>query len=198
MATRSDRRISAEEYLALERQSETRNEFLDGEIFAMGGASRRHNLVTGNAFAALHAQLIGRDCEVHSSDLRVKVPATGLYAYPDVVVVCGGPQLEDDTHLDTLLNPTLIIEVLSPTTADYDRGGKFAHYRTLPSLAEYLVLAQDRVHAEHASRQDDGSWLLTETSQPGEVLDLPSIGCRLDLKAVYARVLDAPPATGGS
>lgn len=184
--------MSVEEYLAFERRSETRHEFLDGEIFAMGGASRKHNLVTGNAFAALHGQLAGRDCEVHASDMRVKIPATGLYAYPDVVVVCGDPELEDDAELDTLLNPTLILEVLSPTTADYDRGGKFAHYRTLPSLAEYLVLAQDQVHAEHSRRQPDGSWLLTETDRPGEILELPSIGCRLDLAAIYARVLESP------
>jgi Uma2 family endonuclease len=188
MATAPVSRLSAEEYLALERQSAERHEFLGGEIFAMTGASRRHNLIAGNVFAALHVQLAGRGCEVYTHDMRVRVPAADLFTYPDVVVACGGPQFAD-AETDTLVNPTLIVEVLSPTTESYDRGNKFAHYRTLPSLAEYLLLAQDRVRAEHFVRQGDGGWLLTETADPAAVLHLPSIRCSLALAVVYDRVL---------
>lgn len=188
MATAPIARLSVEEYLALERQSAERHELRGGEIFAMTGASRRHHLVAGNVFAALHAQLVGRGCEVYTHDMRVRVSAADLFTYPDVVVACGGPQFTD-AETDTLVNPTLIVEVLSPTTESYDRGNKFAHYRTLPSLAEYLLLAQDRVHAEHFLRQGDVSWLLTETSDLAAVLDLPSIRCTLALSAVYDRVL---------
>lgn len=154
----------------------------------MTGASRRHNLVAGNVFAALHAQLAGRGGEIYTHDMRVQVPAADLFTYPDVAVACGGPQFAD-AETDTLVNPTLIVEVLSPTTESYDRGNKFAHYRTLPSLAEYLLLAQDRVHAEHFVRQEDGGWLLTETADIAAALDLPSIRCTLALSAVYDRVL---------
>src|SRR5262245_20014349 len=174
MATAPIARLSAEEYLALERQSTERHEFLDGEIFAMTGASRRHNLVAGNVFAALHAQLAGHaghSCEIYTHDMRVRVTAADLFAYPDVVVACGAPQFVD-AETDTLVNRTLIVEVLSPSTESYDRGNKFAHYRKLPSLAEYLLLTQDRVHAEHFVRQGDGGWLLTETSDLAAALDL--------------------------
>lgn len=187
MATAPLSRLSAEEYLARERGSAERHEFLGGEIFAMTGASRRHNLVAGNVFAALHAQLAGGGCEVYTHDMRVRASAADLFAYPDVVVACG-PEFAD-AETDTLVNPVLIVEVLSPTTESYDRGNKFAHYRTLPSLAEYLLLAQDRVRAEHFVRQGDGGWLLTETADPAAVLNLPSIRCSLALSAVYDRVL---------
>lgn len=187
MTSQPKTRLTAEEYLALERRAEGRHEFLNGEIFAMGGASRKHGLVAGNVFASLHAQLRGRPCEAFASDMRVRVAATGLYAYPDVVVVCGAPQF-DDGDLDTLLNPTLVVEVLSKSSADYDRGTKFAHYRTLSSLAEYVLFAQDRVHAEHHTRQAEGRWLLTETSDPGAVLELAAVGCLLPLAEVYEKV----------
>src|SRR5262249_3462500 len=141
MASEPLHRISIEEYLALERRSETRSEYLDGEIFAMAGASRSHNLIAGNSFAALHQQLRGRVCEVYSNDMRVLASAAGLLTYPDVTVSCD-PQFTDD-EVDTLISPTLIIEVLSPSTESYDRGGKFASYRTIPPFVEYLLLAQD-------------------------------------------------------
>jgi Uma2 family endonuclease len=187
MTSEPKRRYSVEDYLALERQAERKSEYLDGEIFAMAGTSRKHGLVAGNVFAALHAQLRDRECEAFTADMRVRIPATDLFTYPDIVVVCGEPRF-DDEELDILLNPTLIVEVLSPTTADYDRGTKFAHYRTLPSLREYLLLAQDRVHAEHWLRQEAGSWLFTETDDASATLGLPSIGCRLPLAEAYAKV----------
>lgn len=188
MSTQPSRRVTIDEYLALERPAETKSEYLDGEVFLMTGASRKHNLVAGNVFASLHAQLRDRACEAFAGDMRVRISATNLFTYPDVVVVCGEPAF-DDAELDTLLNPMLIVEVLSKSTEDYDRGTKFAHYRTLPSLREYLLLAQDRVHAEHFVRQDADRWLLTETDAAGATLVLPSIGCRLALADVYARVL---------
>lgn len=181
-------KMTVAEYLDLERKSETKSEFLNGEMFAMTGASREHNLISGNVFAALHAQLRGRSCEIYTNDMRVRVPTTDLFTYPDVVVVCGQPEM-DDAKRDTLLNPKLIVEVLSRSTEDYDRGTKFAHYRTLPSLADYVLIAQDAVRVEHFTRQEDGRWLLSETKDRGSVLDLPSIGCRLALADVYERVL---------
>ncbi|MFL6201542.1 MAG: Uma2 family endonuclease [Thermoanaerobaculia bacterium] len=188
MATDPVRRFTPEEYLAFERRSASKSELVHGEIVAMTGASRRHNLIAGNLFAALHAQLRKeRGCEAYTTDMRVRIPATNLYTYPDVVVVCGEPRFEDG-ELDTLLNPTLIAEVLSKSTEDYDRGSKFANYRTLPSFREYLVIAQDRVHVEHHVREAEERWVLTEHDDPGACLELPSIRRTLALADVYDRV----------
>ncbi len=184
------RRVSVEDFLALERQSEERHEYLDGEVFAKGGASWNHCLLVGNVFAALHAQLQDGDCFVQTSDLRVRIPATDLFTYPDVVV-CGEP-LFDDSELDTLLNPTLIVEVLSKSTEDYDRGRKFAHYRTVDALVEYVLLAQDRVHAERFTRHAKDRWELWETDSLDQRLELPAIGCRLELREIYRLVVAGP------
>jgi Uma2 family endonuclease len=195
--------VSPDEYLALERADEHRHEYVGGRIYAMTGASRAHNVIATNTSRALGNQLSARPCETYQSDMRVKVSDTGMYAYPDVVVACGTPAFED-THVDTLLNPTVIIEVLSPSTEAYDRGDKFAHYRRLASLREYVLIAQDRVHAEHYARQGDRGeqWLLTELAAPstssGQALDvtlpLVSLGCTLALADIYDRVLPAPRA----
>ncbi len=187
MASDPKRRISPEGYLALERQAETKSEYLDGEIFAMTGASRKHNRIITNLIIALDAQLKAKGCELFAIDMRVKVSATGLYTYPDLVVACGEPRFED-AEVDTLLNPRLVIEVLSRSTKDYDRGTKFLHYRALGSLAEYLLIAQDRVHVEHYVHQSE-SWLFTETDRSEDVLELPSVGARLALSDVDDRVL---------
>ena len=176
-----------EEYLTLERQAEYKSEYFNGEIFAMTGASRRHNLVAGNIFASLHNQLRKRPCEIYPSDMRVKVSPTGLYTYPDVIVVCGEP-IFDDQQKDTLLNPTVLIEVLSKSTASYDRGEKFEHYRKLSSLAEYLVVAQNKYHAEHYIRQPDNRWLLSETDDVQQTIHLSSIECDLALADIYDKV----------
>jgi Uma2 family endonuclease len=181
------RRLSAEEYLALERRSGGKHEYLDGEMFAMGGASRRHNLIALHTAAALLSQLHGRPCEVYMGDMRILVDTTGLYAYPDVVVVCGEPRFAS-AELDTLLNPTLIVEVLSPSTEGYDRGRKFAHYRTIESLTEVVFISQERIEVERFSRQPDGGWLLHEASRREDLLPLPAIGCEIPLAAVYERV----------
>jgi Uma2 family endonuclease len=185
-----NRRLSPEEYLALERRSEEKHEFLDGEMFAMTGASRRHNLIALNIAASLHSQLDGRPCEAYMGDMRIGVAATGLYTYPDVVVVCGEPHLADDSF-DTLLNPTLIVEVISPSTEGYDRGKKFAHYRTIESLAEIVLVSQERIEVERFSRQPEGGWLLLEANRLEERLPLPAIGCELSLAGIYKRVFEA-------
>ncbi|HEX7240526.1 MAG TPA: Uma2 family endonuclease [Longimicrobiaceae bacterium] len=174
------------EYLVRERAAQVRSEYVNGRTLAMAGASRRHNLIAGNVFAEVRARLKGRPCEVYASDMRVKVERTGLYAYPDVVAVCGEPRFED-AHVDTLTNPTLVVEVLSESTEARDRGEKFAHYRRLESLAEYVLVAQDRVRVERFAREGD-TWVLTEISDPDGTLVLRSIGCAVPLREVYDRV----------
>lgn len=187
MEPRARRRLSADEYLAIERVAAARSEFLDGEMFAMAGASREHNLLAGNCFASLHTQLAPRDCEVYMGDMRVRITEANLYTYPDLVVVCGQPEWED-ARRDTLLNPQVIFEVLSPTTESYDRGMKFVYYRTLPSLSEYLMLSPSRPRVEHYRRRPDGSWVFTETGELEAEIEISSIACRLRLADLYRRV----------
>ena len=193
MSAEPNRHISVEDYLVTERRAETKSEYVDGEVFAMSGASREHNLIVVNVVASMHGQLKGRPCETYAGDMRVHVPATGLYTYPDVTVVCGEPQFED-AELDTLLNPTLLVEVLSPSTEGYDRGKKFAQYRALESFREYVLVSQEEVRVEIFTRQEDGHWLLSqEAARLDEALLLASIGCELRLADVYDRVI-APSA----
>jgi Uma2 family endonuclease len=153
----------------------------------MSGASKQHNLITANVLAELHAQLKKRPCTIYPSDMRLKVSATGLYTYPDVTIVCAEAQF-DDNQQDTLLNPTVIVEVLSKSTEAYDRGEKFAHYRKLPSLAEYILIAQDKYYLEHYVRQPDNQWLLSEMDKLEDTLQLPSINCHLALADIYDKV----------
>jgi Uma2 family endonuclease len=180
--------LTAQDYLAWERQQETRHEYLDGQIFAMTGASRAHNLLCMNLAASLHQQLRGRPCEIYANDMRVKVSETGMYTYPDLVAVCGEPRFEDQA-VDTLLNPVLIIEVLSDSTERYDRGAKFTHYRSLASLQEYLLVSQTECRVEHYVRQSGNHWLLTEYQEIQERIDLNSLGSHLTLAEVYERIL---------
>jgi Uma2 family endonuclease len=187
MSSQSKLRLTPEEYLTLEREAEYKSEYFDGEVFAMAGASARHVLIVTNVVRELGTQLRRRPCTVYSSDLRVRVSETGLYTYPDVVVVCGTPQWADDQQ-DTLLNPTLLVEVLSESTKDYDRGGKFEHYRTLQSLIEYVLIAQDKTHVEHFVRQPDNRWILSETNSVEDTIHLSSIGCKLELAEIYDKV----------
>ena len=187
MSLQPQRRYSSEEYLALERKAEYKSEYFAGEIFAMSGASERHNLIVTNIVAALHAQFRNRLCKVYASDMRVKVGATGLHTYPDVVALCGDARFDDDQQ-DTLLNPAVLIEVLSKSTEAYDRGDKAEHYRKLPSLAEYLLISQDKPHVEHYVRQPDNQWLLSETSDLQDTVALPAINCTLVLAEVYDKV----------
>ncbi|PYS61894.1 MAG: hypothetical protein DMF74_15055 [Acidobacteria bacterium] len=179
--------ISPQEYLRLERQAEHKSEYLNGELFAMSGASRKHNLLTINIGGSLNQQLRGKPGEVYASEMRVKVRATGLYTYPDVVVVFGEPQLEDE-YLDTLLNPTVLVEVLSKSTERYDRIAKTSYYRTLDSLKEHLLVSQDEIRVEHYVKQADGTWLLIEHRSLDSDVELQSIGCSLGLRDIYDKV----------
>ncbi len=187
MASQPKTYFTPEEYLELERQAEYKSEYFNGEIFAMGGASPRHVLIVTNVVAELRSQLKKQPCTVYSTDLRVRVSPTGLYTYPDVVVVCGKPLFSDERK-DTLTNPKLIVEVLSKSTKNYDRGDKFEQYRTLESLKEYVLIAQDRYHTEHHTRQADNTWLLSETNRIEDSIELISIGCQLELVEIYDKV----------
>lgn len=179
--------ISPEEYLVRERAAECKSEYIAGEVRTMTGASRKHNLVAVNLAALLHTQLRGRPCETYASDMRVQTRAD-VYLYPDVVVVCGEPELADD-RFDTLLNPTVVVEVLSPSTEGYDHGEKWEKYRRLASLRDYLLVAQDEPRVERYTRQGEGLWLFSETDGLDAELRLESIGCTLALRDVYERVL---------
>lgn len=184
------------EYLAWEREQPDKHEYLAGEVFAMAGATREHNLVVGNVVGELRTLLRSRPCEVYPSDMRVRVSATGLYAYPDATVVCGKPDLET-SDLDTLLNPTVLVEVLSPSTEAYDRGRKFEQYRTLPSLRDYVLVSSTDVLVEHFARQPDGAWLLREHRAGGRAA--LSIGVELAVDELYLKVFppaDEEPAAG--
>ena len=165
MSSATKRQFTPQEYLSLERKSPTRNEYFRGEIFAMAGTSREHSLIAVNLTRRIGNQLEDRPCEVYASDMRVLVDATGLYTYPDVVVVCGEPEFLD-REVDTLLNPTVIFEVLSESTEAYDRGVKFGHYRRIPSLREYVLVSQDRMLVERYTRQGN-DWLLSELTGGG-------------------------------
>ena len=186
MTTKPDIQYTPEEYLKAERESPYKSEYDNGEIFAMAGASRKHNLIVVSIASGLYQQLRNRGCDVYSNDMRVKVPATGLFTYPDVVVVCDHPMF-DDSFEDTLINPDVIVEVLSKSTEAYDRGIKFQNYRTLRSLSEYVLVHQDTIHVELYSRQPDGSWRFTEFLRPQDEFELRSAGCRLKLEDIYEK-----------
>jgi Uma2 family endonuclease len=179
---------TAEEYLTLERSAFTKSEFHNGQIHAMTGASRKHNLITVNIAGELRSQLKNRPCEAYLNDMRVKAAEARSYHYPDIVVVCDTPQFED-AQFDTLTNPTLLVEVLSPSTEAYDRGDKFAHYRKIPSLREYLLVVQGRPSIERYIRQGD-VWILSEAQGLEASVHLESIDCILSLREVYDKVLD--------
>ena len=177
--------LSPEEYLARERKALTKSEYRNGQMHAVPRVNRWHNLITVNISSEIHIKLRNRVYEVYPSDMRVKVSSTGRYTYPDVVV-CEEPRFED-SHFDTLLNPTVLIEVLSPSTAAYDRGEKFASYQKLDSLCEYVLISQDRVRVEYYLRQEQ-TWDLTEFHSLADVFRLVSIACELSLQAIYAKV----------
>ena len=178
--------LTPEEYLAFERKATTKHEYLNGQIVAMSGASFAHTFITANIVTYLNIQLMDGECRAVASDIRVKASETESYFYPDIVVVCGEPVPEDNVF-DTLLNPTVIVEVLSPSTETYDRGEKFEHYQQIASLKDYVLISQDKVHVEHYCRQGS-RWLQTELAELEDVLPLRSIDCELRLQDVYRRV----------
>lgn len=179
--------LTPEQYLEIERKAEFKSEYFNGEMFAMAGARLAHNLLVGNLVTSLNLQLRSKACLVLPSDMRVRVSATNLYTYPDVIGICDEPQFLDD-QTDTLLNPGLIVEVLSPSTEAYDRGRKFDHYKSIESLREYLLVASDRVHADLYTRQADGRWLLTSADKQEDSLTLESIGAKLIMADLYEKV----------
>jgi Uma2 family endonuclease len=179
--------ITEQEYIEFERASATKHEYYAGQIYAMTGASRTHNLIAGNTLASLHTQLRRKPCQIFPSDMRVKIQKTGLHTYPDLVIICGEPQFTDDA-LDTLINPIVLIEILSPSTERYDRGMKSQHYRTIETLQDYILIEQDHYHIEYYSRQGNGQWLLQEATGIEARITIPSIGSTLLLEDVYEKV----------
>ncbi len=175
--------LTPEEYIASERKATLKSEYLSGEIVAMSGASLAHNLITMNTANQLYNQLIENGCRVFTGDMRVGIGAGISYFYPDVSVVCDEPRFEDDVF-DTLINPQVIVEVLSTSTENYDRGEKFVRYRQLESLQEYILISQDRVQIDHYLRQGE-QWILSEFSALEHVLSLVSIGAELSLNQIY-------------
>jgi Uma2 family endonuclease len=187
MATAAIRkRYTPEEYLAIERKAMFKSEYCNGYITAMAGASRAHNRIAGNMYRKVSDQLEDRPCEAFISDIRVRTSLDGLYTYPDVVAACGELIFEDE-KLDTLLNPNLIVEVLSPSTEAYDRGEKFDRYKAIASLREYVLVAQDEVLVERFLKQGE-EWVRTEYRDLGATLILESIGCAIPLREIYDRV----------
>lgn len=192
MSTAEKRQVTAADYLAIEAVADVRHEFHDGEMFAMGGGSLRHNLIKDNSARALGNRITGSGCRVVTSDQRVKVDATGLYTYPDVLVFCGPASMEDGVH-HTLTNPLLIIEVLSDSTEKYDRGVKFGHYRRLATLREYVLVAQDRLSVEAFLRQPgeadqaggEDHWILSTATDLQTSIRLGSLGITVPLMEIY-------------
>ena len=187
MPGRPQHRYTVEEYLSFERGSPTKHEYYAGTIYATTGASRRHVLIVSNLVRSLGNLLADLPCEVYSSDMRLKVNPTGLYTYPDVTIACGEPRFED-AEIDTLLNPQVVIEVLSKSTIEYDRSEKFDHYRSVESITDYVLISQDSCHVEHRSRQANGEWRTVELSRTDTAVSLKSIGCELPLADIYRRI----------
>ena len=189
-AERMDGRMTQAEYTVWEREQVERHEYYAGEVFSQAGGTRRHSLIGSNTLGEIRQRLIGHACQAHGSDMRVRIEATGYEAYPDVSVVC--PPFVSDTE-DVIANPILIVEVLSPSTSDFDRGGKFGHYRQIPSLIEYLTFWQDEARVEQHTRTSEGLWLLRELVGLDKTLQLQSIKHPLALSQVYDKVVFIEP-----
>jgi Uma2 family endonuclease len=196
MSTQPKTFLTPEQYLEIERKAAYKSEYYQGEMFpmaggfAMAGAREDHNLVVANAIAGIHQQLRSRPCRVYPSDMRVLTPSTGLYTHPDITAVCGQPLFVDDQR-DTLMNPGLVVEVVSPSTEAYDRGRKFEHYQSIESLRDYLLISSDRIHTDLFTRDSGGRWILTSAHHLDDAILLPSIDCRLALSDLYEK-LDLP------
>jgi Uma2 family endonuclease len=195
MAANPERRYTLEEYLELDRASEERLEFWDGEVFCMSGGSEWHYEIESNIHAFLKTILRARGCRVFTGNVRIKVPAAPPYRYADVSALCGEARFEEIGGVDALTNPQLIVEVLSPSTEAYDRVDKFTHYKSITTLREYLLVAQHRPHVTRLYKQDEGSWIHTEANEPTATLALDSLGCELPLGEIYLGVDFDAPAT---
>jgi Uma2 family endonuclease len=199
VSTQPKRFLTPEEYLEIEYKAEYKSEYFAGEMFAMAGVSGNESLLAVQATYLLGTQLQTRNYFVYGSDMRILVKETGLYTYANLIVVHDPSQLEG-SHNHTLLNPTLIVEVHSPSTEAYDRGLKFEHYRTIPSFTQYLLIASDRVHADVFTRGDEGSWILASASKPDDALRLTSVDCTIRLGDLYVKtgLLESPPDPAGA
>jgi Uma2 family endonuclease len=187
MSTQPVTRLTVERYLEIERAAEFKSEYRNGAVNVIPHGGVSHAIIAAEVIARIGQQLRGTRCFVTGSDLRVFCKPSGVLTYPDGVVVCEPRQFLDGEK-DTLIDATVIVEVLSPSTRNYDRGEKFRYYRSLPSFSEYLLLAQDAIRAEHHVRQGDGSWVFREFNGPDATVELTSIGCRLQLGALYEHV----------
>jgi Uma2 family endonuclease len=195
MAANPERRYTLEEYLELDRTSEERFEFWDGEVFCMSGVSEEHDRIEGNIFAFLRSQLTERGCRVFLANMRIKVPSAPPYRYADLSALCGKAEFKEIGGVDALINPTLIIEVLSPSTEAYDRGDKFTHYTSIPTLREYLLVAQHRPHVTRLLRQDDDTWNHSQVNDLESSVYLNSLDCELPLSEIYRDVTFDSPTT---
>ncbi len=189
MATQPIIPLTEQDYLALEAAAEYKSEFVDGEIYAMSGGTPRHARLGALLTIALGLQLRGRDCRIFSSDLKIRAEKSHSYLYPDLSVICGPLERVEGTN-DVIANPSVIFEVLSPSTADYDHGKKFAIYREIPTLKDYLLVHSEEVFVEHFTLQPDGSWILRDHKGNDAVVEIPNIQCTLNLKELYDGVFD--------
>ncbi len=187
LAQKKPKLYKPEEYLELERGSEVRHEYIDGELYEMAGANKPHNRISVNVVRLLDNQLLERDCNIYGSDMRVKITSTGKYTYPDVVAVCGEEIFEDETE-DSLLNPMLIVEVLSKSTEAYDRGAEFEYYQTIESFREYVLITQEPFRVEQFVRKEKNVWTYFEFRKSDDTVKLNSIDCELVLKDIYHKI----------
>jgi Uma2 family endonuclease len=187
MSSAAKAKITVEEYLALERASEMKHEFYDGEVFHKTGGTPAHSLIATNFAAETRAALKDRPCVVYNSDLRVKVNPTGQYTYPDVTIACGQHQFDDEQQ-DTLINPTVVVEVLSKSTAIYDRGTKSKHYRKIESLQALILIEQESPVVEVYRRQLEGKWVLTEATTLSDSIAIDPLGIAISLAEIYRNV----------
>lgn len=188
VAVKSQQFFTVEEYFALEENADHRSEYFGGEVFAMAGGSVNHNQIAGNLYTSLRGALGRKSCRTFMADMRLFVARYGLYTYPDIMVICGGIDFAPK-RTDTVTNPVVLFEVLSPSTEAYDRGKKFEFYRTLPSLRDYVLVDQERVHIEHYRLADNRQWVLTVLDDAGEQLVIESIGAELPLSSIYEQVV---------
>lgn len=182
--------VTAEEYLRAEREALNKHEYYRGQIFAMSGASLPHNIIFKNTFLNLGIKLKGKKCQPFGSDLRIHIPENSLYTYPDISIICGKPETTDDTK-DTITNPSVIIEILSKSTRDYDKGQKFTLYRDITTLKEYILIDSETVSVETLTRNDDRSWTFREYRSLGDTFDIETIGESFSVSELYFEVFDA-------
>ncbi len=188
MSAQSKTRYTLEEYFELERKSEERFEFWNGEVFCMSGVSPEHDQIESNLNFHLRAKLAKRNCRVFLANMRIKVPTAPPYRYADVSGLCGEAEFEEIGGIRAIINPSLIVEVLSPSTEAYDRGDKFTHYQSISTFSEYLLIAQHRPHITHLVKQTDGSWTHYEYNDLTSIFRLASLNCELAMSEVYENV----------